>query len=84
MKHQKCFDEVDIKRATKRLIARKLRELIMTTGLRSDGRNATEIRPLTMHVGLLPCAHGSALFTRGETQALATATLGMRKEIFLM
>lgn len=50
--------------------------MILTTGKRSDGRGVEDIRPLSMEVGLLPGAHGSALFTRGETQALATATLG--------
>jgi polyribonucleotide nucleotidyltransferase len=46
------------------------------SGRRVDGRGAAEVRPITIEVGLLPRAHGSALFTRGETQALVTATLG--------
>ncbi len=45
-------------------------------GTRIDGRSSTDIRPIECEVGLLPRAHGSALFTRGETQALVTATLG--------
>ena len=49
---------------------------ILKEGKRIDGRGFTEIRPITCEVGLLPRAHGSALFTRGETQALGTATLG--------
>lgn len=53
-----------------------LRGNILKEGKRIDGRGFTEIRPITCEVGLLPRAHGSALFTRGETQALGTATLG--------
>jgi polyribonucleotide nucleotidyltransferase len=53
-----------------------LRTLILQEGLRLDGRKADEIRPIWSEVDYLPAAHGSALFTRGETQALATVTLG--------
>ncbi len=53
-----------------------LRSSILNDGVRTDGRKVTEIRPITCEVGLLPCTHGSALFTRGETQSLAVATLG--------
>ncbi|PKL14399.1 MAG: polyribonucleotide nucleotidyltransferase [Spirochaetae bacterium HGW-Spirochaetae-8] len=53
-----------------------LRASILDEGVRTDGRKVDEIRPITCEVGLLPRTHGSALFTRGETQALATATLG--------
>ena len=52
-----------------------LRELIVQ-GKRVDGRGATDIRPISCEVSVLPRAHGSALFTRGETQALVTSTLG--------
>jgi len=52
------------------------RELALAEGRRLDGRSTTEIRPIWSEVGLLPRAHGSALFTRGETQALVTCTLG--------
>ncbi|MBZ0124017.1 MAG: polyribonucleotide nucleotidyltransferase, partial [Roseovarius sp.] len=48
---------------------------------RIDGRGLTDIRPITIETGLLPRAHGSALFTRGETQALVTATLGTSEDI---
>ncbi len=54
---------------------RVFRELILA-GTRLDGREFKEIRPLFSEVGVLPCTHGSALFQRGETQALITATLG--------
>ncbi len=49
---------------------------ILNQGRRTDGRRFDEIRPITIEVGLLPRTHGSALFTRGETQCLATVTLG--------
>ena len=53
-----------------------LRELILREKCRVDGRSYTEIRPISAEVGILPRAHGSAIFTRGETQALAALTLG--------
>ena len=53
-----------------------LRSSILNDGVRTDGRKVTEIRPITCEVGLLPSTHGSALFTRGETQSLAITTLG--------
>lgn len=53
-----------------------LRSSILNDGIRTDGRKVTEIRPITCEVGLLPSTHGSALFTRGETQSLAVTTLG--------
>ncbi|MDX9826437.1 MAG: polyribonucleotide nucleotidyltransferase [Spirochaetia bacterium] len=53
-----------------------LRDGILDKGMRVDGRGLEDIRPITCEVGLLPRTHGSALFTRGETQALAITTLG--------
>ncbi|HEY8661200.1 MAG TPA: polyribonucleotide nucleotidyltransferase [Hanamia sp.] len=53
-----------------------VREMMLSTGKRLDGRSLEEIRPLTMEVDYLPSPHGSALFTRGETQSLTTVTLG--------
>ena len=55
-----------------------LRNNIIKDGLRIDGRGLKEIRPITCSVGELPMAHGSAVFTRGETQALVAATLGTK------
>ena len=49
---------------------------ILKTGQRIDGRTTSDVRPIVSEVGVLPRTHGSALFTRGETQALVTATLG--------
>ncbi len=57
-----------------------LRRMILEERTRADGRGLKEIRPITCEVGVLPGAHGSALFTRGETQALVAATLGMPGE----
>ncbi|MGI9345036.1 MAG: polyribonucleotide nucleotidyltransferase [Gammaproteobacteria bacterium] len=56
-----------------------VREQILKQGVRIDGRSLNEVRALDMEVGILPGAHGSALFTRGETQTIATATLGATK-----
>lgn len=56
------------------------RHQTMSTGKRLDGRSYTEIRPIEVEVGVLPRTHGSALFTRGETQALAIATLGTSED----
>jgi polyribonucleotide nucleotidyltransferase len=53
-----------------------VREMILTKGVRADGRGPADIRKITCEVGVLPRTHGSALFTRGETQALAVVTLG--------
>jgi polyribonucleotide nucleotidyltransferase len=53
-----------------------VRNAILDTGLRIDGRDTRTVRPIIAEVGVLPRAHGSALFTRGETQALCVATLG--------
>lgn len=57
-----------------------LRDSILNKGVRTDGRSVTQIRPITCEVGLLPCTHGSALFTRGETQSLAVTTLGTAQD----
>ena len=52
------------------------REQILSDGVRSDGRKTTDIRPITIETGILPRTHGSALFTRGETQAIVVLTMG--------
>jgi polyribonucleotide nucleotidyltransferase len=57
------------------------RNAILKQGARLDGRKFDQIRPLNIEVGVLPAAHGSCLFTRGETQALVTATLGTAENI---
>jgi polyribonucleotide nucleotidyltransferase len=57
-----------------------LREEVLERGVRLDGRRFDEVRPITCEVGVLPRTHGSALFTRGETQALVTVTLGTSQD----
>jgi polyribonucleotide nucleotidyltransferase len=54
----------------------QMRTMILEAGIRADGRHTDEIRPISIRVGVLPRTHGSALFTRGETQALVVSTLG--------
>jgi polyribonucleotide nucleotidyltransferase len=56
------------------------REQILTEGKRSDGRKTTDIRPITVETGILPRTHGSALFTRGETQAIVVLTMGTPRD----
>ena len=58
-----------------------LRNLVLDEGLRVDGRHTTQVRPIWCEVGVLPCAHGSAIFTRGETQSLASVTLGTKMDM---
>jgi polyribonucleotide nucleotidyltransferase len=58
----------------------ELRRMIVEQNLRLDGRKPNEIRPITIETGYLPRAHGSSLFTRGETQALVSATLGTKSD----
>jgi polyribonucleotide nucleotidyltransferase len=78
------YDKNLVSNAWKDLLCRRMYEKAITTGKRCDGRDLEEIRCLDMEVGFLPSVHGSALFTRGETQVVATATLGdsgMRQKI---
>ncbi len=56
--------------------ANEMRRMVIEEGVRADGRGTKDIRPISAEVGFVPRAHGSALFTRGETQALGTTTLG--------
>ncbi|MBR0500278.1 MAG: polyribonucleotide nucleotidyltransferase [Bacteroidales bacterium] len=58
-----------------------MRNLILDEGRRLDGRATDEVRPIWCEVDYLPCAHGSAIFTRGETQSLATVTLGTKLDM---
>ncbi len=66
----------EIKETFENIEKRELRRTILEQNLRSDGRSTDEIRPISISVGLIPRTHGSALFTRGQTQALVNATLG--------
>jgi polyribonucleotide nucleotidyltransferase len=65
--YNKCFEHV---------LKEDMRGLVLQKDTRIDGRRFDEVRPINIQVGLLPRTHGSALFTRGETQALVTVTLG--------
>jgi DNA polymerase III epsilon subunit family exonuclease len=58
-----------------------VRKTVLDEGIRMDGRGVDEIRPISVEVGLLPRAHGSGLFTRGQTQALTVATLGPASDV---
>ena len=58
-----------------------MRRMIIDEGVRLDGRSTTQIRPIWCEVGYLPGAHGSAIFTRGETQSLSTVTLGTKMDM---
>jgi polyribonucleotide nucleotidyltransferase len=69
--------EQEITAAVKAVTKRIVRRRIVEEGVRIDGRGTTDIRPLSAEVGLIPTAHGSALFQRGETQVLNVTTLGM-------
>jgi len=70
----------EIKEVLESTKKKHLRELVLNTGRRIDGRATDDIRQITCEVSLLPRTHGSALFTRGETQALVTATLGTKQD----
>ena len=79
---EEAFEEhkQDIGEAIYKVEKKCVRELIFNEHKRVDGRGLDEIRPLSCEVGLLPRTHGSALFTRGQTQVLSVATLGMISE----
>ena len=75
-------DEINEVKEIFQSIHKKLtRDLVLNEKKRSDGRDFNEIRPLSIEVGILPRTHGSALFTRGETQCLATVTLGTFEDV---
>ena len=69
-------DHTSVSNAFKSLESKIVRDSILKTKQRIDGRGLSDIRPISAEVGLLPRTHGSALFTRGETQAIVVATLG--------
>ena len=75
-------DEIrDTKEIFYQIQKKLVRKLILDDKIRVDGRTFDEIRPITAEVGILPRTHGSALFTRGETQCLATVTLGTFEDV---
>jgi polyribonucleotide nucleotidyltransferase len=70
------LDDTKFLDAAKKLEKRIVRKQILSSGQRIDGRDTRTVRPISAEVGVVPMAHGSALFTRGETQALVVTTLG--------
>jgi len=80
--------EAEGKEVEKTLVSRVLekykativRSMILEKGIRADGRELDEVRPISIETNILPSVHGSCLFTRGQTQALVTATLGDKKD----
>ncbi|MDI6739802.1 MAG: polyribonucleotide nucleotidyltransferase [Candidatus Edwardsbacteria bacterium] len=76
LKEQYPDSEKTVKYMVEDIQSHDLRQRILSEGKRADGRGLTDIRPITCELGVLPRTHGSALFTRGETQSLAVVTLG--------
>ncbi|MDD2760792.1 MAG: polyribonucleotide nucleotidyltransferase [Methylomonas sp.] len=74
------YDEKDIRNVIETLEYNIVRGAILNDRKRIDGRDLTTVRPITIRTGVLPRTHGSALFTRGETQALVVATLGTERD----
>ncbi|MDP3142721.1 MAG: polyribonucleotide nucleotidyltransferase [Candidatus Omnitrophota bacterium] len=72
--------EADVKAALSEAEKEEVRRLIIEENKRVDGRDFKTIRQITCEVGVLPCTHGSSLFTRGQTQSLAVTTLGTRSD----
>ncbi len=74
------WDETDLKRAIELVKRETVRSQILDEKRRADGRALNEVRPITIETNVLPSAHASCLFTRGQTQALVTLTLGGNKD----
>ncbi|MAT66454.1 MAG: polyribonucleotide nucleotidyltransferase [Gammaproteobacteria bacterium] len=75
-----AFDEAAVQSAIEKLEKRIVRDRILAGEKRIDGRDTKTVRPITIRTGVLPRVHGSALFTRGETQALVVTTLGTARD----
>ncbi|TWT45957.1 Polyribonucleotide nucleotidyltransferase [Phycisphaerae bacterium RAS1] len=73
-------DKAEVKHAVELVEQNYVRSQILEKGIRADGRKLDEIRPLSSEVAWLPRTHGSSLFTRGETQAMVTCTLGTSRD----
>ncbi|MDQ1266286.1 MAG: polyribonucleotide nucleotidyltransferase, partial [Bacteroidota bacterium] len=71
---------LDAEEVLSKLEKKEMRKMILEKGIRLDGRGLRDIRPISCEVGILPRTHGSALFTRGETQSLSTVTLGTKHD----
>jgi polyribonucleotide nucleotidyltransferase len=83
-KHPELTEDPKTEKKIKSIIADieyyEMREMILAEGKRLDGRTTVDIRNITSEIGVLPRTHGSALFTRGETQSLTSATLGTKRD----
>lgn len=77
---EKSDNAMAVKTAIKSIESAHVRQMVLAEKTRIDGRSLTDVRPIQIEVGLIPRAHGSALFTRGETQALVVATLGTERD----
>ncbi len=75
-----AYDENEVRQAFSEVFKKEVRQQILVRGVRPDGRDLRTVRPISCEVGLSPRAHGSGLFTRGETQVLTIATLGTPRE----
>ena len=75
-----AWSEDAVKRAVGEVKRERVRTMILEEGRRADGRGLKDVRPISIETNLLPSVHGSCLFTRGETQALVTCTLGSRQD----
>jgi polyribonucleotide nucleotidyltransferase len=73
---RELWESGDIRSVFESIVKKTVREMILKENVRPDGRSRTEIRPLSVEVGVVPRVHGSGLFSRGQTQALTIATLG--------
>ena len=73
---EEALPKNEVQAAFKKIQASIMREMILSEKVRSDGRKTDEVRPINIDMRYLPRAHGSSVFTRGETQAIAVATLG--------
>ncbi len=74
------WSEDQVKAAVGQVKRERVRSMILDEGRRADGRGLKDVRPISIETNLLPSVHGSCLFTRGETQALVTCTLGSRQD----
>ncbi|MFH2146045.1 MAG: polyribonucleotide nucleotidyltransferase [Candidatus Omnitrophota bacterium] len=74
------YSELDVKNALVQVEREQVRKMILEDKKRVDGRSYTDIRPIDIQVGVLPRTHGSAVFTRGQTQSLSVATLGTSED----
>ncbi len=77
---ESAISEDKVKAMLHDLESKIVREQVLSTGERIDGRDLTTVRPIAIEVGVLPRTHGSAVFTRGETQAIVVSTLGTARD----